>query len=248
MEQFSCRTDDFEKLFCSLVQTNKLFNLTAVTDEVGVSALHFADSLLVLPFICKALGVDKTTLCGGQRLQSNAPVTAQKPLAKLLDIGCGAGFPSLPLAIVCPSLDVLGVDSTAKKTQFSANFAKCNGISNFSALSARAEELAKTEKRESYDIVCARAVARLNVLCELCLPFVKEGGYFIALKGSKGKEELSEAVGAIEKLGGTVTLTEERQLVLPDQSQSRTFIMIKKVAQTPVKYPRLYSKIVKDPL
>ena len=214
----------FESLYTALVETNKLYNLTAVTDEQGVAGLHFADSLMALPY-----------------LDSNTT-------KKLLDIGCGAGFPCLPIAIARPEIQVLGVDSTSKKVDFSTNFAQNNDIKNFSSLSARAEELAKTEARESFDFVCARAVARLNVLAELCLPFVKVGGYFLAMKGSKGKEELNEAENGIKKLGAEVISIDEKELILPNEVQTRTFILIKKVAKTPSAYPRAYGKIKKSPL
>lgn len=212
----------FEALYTALVETNKLYNLTAVTDETGVAGLHFADSLMALPYL--------------------------DGVKSLLDIGCGAGFPCLPIAIARPDITVLGVDSTAKKVDFSTRFANDNRLSNFSSVSARAEELAKTEKRETFNLVTARAVARLNVLSELALPFVKVGGYFLAMKGSKGAEELEEAKKGIEILGGKVISCEEKQLILPSETQIRTFILVKKVKNTPEKYPRAYAKIVKAPL
>lgn len=215
-------TENLEKLYRALVETNKLYNLTAVTDEQGVAGLHFADSLLALPYLQNT----KT----------------------LLDVGCGAGFPCLPIAIARPDISVLGIDSTAKKVDFSTNFANNNYISNFSSISVRAEDLAKTDKRESFDTVTARAVARLNILCELCLPFVKVGGYFLAMKGAKGEEELEEAKNGIEMLGGKLERLDKKELILPDEKQMRTLILIKKVRKTPEKYPRAYSKIVKSPL
>ena len=214
--------EKFEALYTALIETNKQYNLTAVTDETGVAALHFADSLMALPYLSDAKTV--------------------------LDIGCGAGFPCLPIAIARPSISVTGVDSTAKKVDFSNKFANDNSINNFLSISARAEDLAKTEKRESFDLVTARAVSRLNVLMEITLPFVKVGGYFLAMKGSKGREELLEAEKGIVTLGGKVVKVEEKELILPDQTQKRTLILIKKVEKTSEKYPRQYSKIVKSPL
>ena len=233
-----CLTDEqkqcFENLYVALVKTNKLYNLTAVTDEQGVAGLHFCDSLMALPYLDELFGNETTY---------NLSVTP-----KLLDIGCGAGFPCLPIAIARPNFDILGVDSTAKKVDFSTNFAQNHGVCNFKSISARAEELAKSEMRESFDFVTARAVARLNILSELCLPFVKIGGYFLAMKGSKGAEELSEAENGIKKLGGEVVKIEEKELILPSEKQMRTFILIKKVAKTPEIYPRAYGKIKKSPL
>ena len=186
LTEYAAYADKFERLFTALAETNKLYNLTAVTDEEGVSALHFADSLLAVKYI--------------------------KGSGKLLDIGCGAGFPSLPIAMVREDLSVFGIDSTAKKIAFSTKFAEENGLNNFISRSARAEELALTKERESYDYVTARAVARLNILSELALPFVKIGGYFIALKGSLGDEEYKEAEKAIKTLGGRLEKIEKSKL------------------------------------
>ena len=222
LEQFSEHSETFHKLFVSLTETNKLYNLTAGTDETGVATLHFCDSLFAVKYIESG--------------------------AKVLDIGCGAGFPSLPIAITRPDVSVLAVDSTAKKTEFSRKFAAENNLSNFTSLAARAEDLAKTEKRENFDLVTARAVARLNVLAELTLPFVKVGGYFLAMKGSAGEDEYKEAEKGIKELGGKLEKTEVKELIFPDGKQGRTLILIKKVCPTPEKYPRMYSKILKKPL
>lgn len=222
LEEYIPYSQSFFNLFTSLVETNKLYNLTAVTDEEGVSALHFADSLMAVKYI--------------------------KGSGRLLDIGCGAGFPSLPIAIVRADLNVCGIDSTAKKIAFSSKFAENNKINNFISKAARAEELALTKERESFDYVTARAVARLNILSELALPFVKIGGYFIALKGAIGNEEYNEAEKAIKALGGRLEKIEKKTLFTSKGEQERSFIIIKKVTKTPPIYPRAYSKIAKKPL
>lgn len=222
LEEYIKYIDKFYKLYTSLTETNKLYNLTAVTDAEGVCALHFADSLLAVKYI--------------------------KENGKLLDIGCGAGFPSLPIAIVREDLHVYGIDSTAKKIAFSTKFAQENSIVNFISRAARAEELALTNERESYDYVTARAVARLNILAELALPFVKPGGYFVALKGGLGDDEYKEAEKAIKLLGGKLEKIEKEKLITPKGEQERSFIIIKKVGKTPDGYPRVYSKIAKKPL
>ena len=212
----------YENLYIALTETNKQFNLTAVTSEEGVCGLHFVDSMMLLPYI-----------------PSNV---------KLIDIGTGAGFPSLPIAISRKDVAVLGVDSTAKKVEFSSNFAKTNGLSNFASLSARAEDLGNGDLREKYDIVTARAVARLNVLSELTLPLIKVGGEFIAMKGASGREEAKEAEKGIQKLGCEIVTIEDKELILPNEKQSRTFIKIKKVSNTPKEFPRSFGKIKKKPL
>jgi 16S rRNA (guanine527-N7)-methyltransferase len=166
----------------------------------------------------------------------------------VIDVGCGAGFPSLPLAIVRPDLKITPLDSTAKRIKYVQETAEKLGLGNITAIAARAEELAKTDKRESFDLVTARAVARLNVLAELALPFVKVGGYFLAMKGSAGEDEYKEVEKGIKELGGKLENIEKRELILPDGKQGRTLILIKKVRETPEKYPRMYSKIVKKPL
>lgn len=222
LSEYFNKKDLLFALYNSLSETNKLYNLTAVTDAEGVCALHFADSLLAVKYI--------------------------KGSGRLLDIGCGAGFPSLPIAIAREDLEVLGIDSTAKKTAFATAFAEENGIKNFTSKAVRAEEMALTEAREGFDFVTARAVARLNILAELALPFVKPGGSFIALKGALGEEEYNEAENAVKALGGRLEGIERSKLFTELGEQDRTFIIIKKVSKSPKIYPRAYSKIVKKPL
>lgn len=222
LEKYIGLHKEFEKLYVALTETNKLYNLTAVTDIKGVCSLHFCDSLLA------------------------ADIPA--PSARVLDIGCGAGFPSLPIAIARPDVTVHAIDSTAKKVEFSTRFANENNIENFTSQAIRAEELAKTNARESYDFVTARAVARLNVLAELALPFVKTGGTFLAMKGSIGAQEAKEAENGIKTLGGRIEKIEEKDLITDQGAQKRTFIYIKKLKPTPDLYPRAYAKILKKPL
>ena len=207
-----------------MLEVNKSMNLTAIKEEKAIILKHYADSLT----ICKYL-------------PSNA---------KLADIGCGAGFPTLPLAIFRSDLKITAVDSTAKRINYVNETASLLKLSNVTAISARAEVLgASKEYRERFDIVTARAVASLPVLSELCLPLVKMGGLFIAMKAQKADEEALAAQNAIQKCGGDLLRTEIRSLT-DDQVnfENRTIVLISKVSTTPKEFPRHFSKISKKPL
>ena len=217
-------SEKFERFSQILVAENAKYNLTAVKNDELIVPLHFADSLLGAEYI--PMG------------------------ARVLDVGSGAGFPALPFAIARKDVSVTALDSTAKKMAFAESVARELGVEGFLAVSGRAEELARDSTyREKYSFVCARAVARLNILSELCLPFVSVGGYFLAMKGAVGEEEYAEAKRGIEVLGGRLELLEEKALyVSENESQKRTFVLIRKAFETPVGYPRMYSKILKKPL
>lgn len=203
---------------------SKQFNLTAITEPEEVLKKHIIDCL----FAAKAVG----------QLAYEG--------AKLLDVGSGAGFPSLPMAAALPGVFVTAMDSTAKKTVYMNDTAALAGIKNFNAVSARAEEAARTEMRSAFDFVSARAVARLNVLMELCVPFLKVGGYFVSMKGAAADEEIKEAQSAAKKLG--CSLVEKKPYVLPDLDDSRFLLIYRKDSVTPDTYPRNYSQISKKPL
>lgn len=210
----------FETLYTKLVEFNAHTNLTAITDMEGVVLRHFADSLTAAPYI------------------------GEKAL-KIMDVGCGGGFPTLPLAIARPDCRFYALDSTAKKLNFVAQMANTLELP-IQTLPVRAEELAAdSQHRQKYDLVVSRAVARLPMLCELCLPFVKVGGRFVALKGADGEVELTEAENAISKLGGK--LISKRVFTLGDAG-GRVILEIEKVKDTPSLYPRQFSKIKKNPL
>ena len=162
----------------------------------------------------------------------------------IVDVGAGAGFPSIPLKIIYPDLKVTIVDSLTKRITFLNRLFEALELTNCKAISARAEEYAK-ENREKCDVVMARAVARLNILDELCLPLVKVGGYFLSLKGLKADEELNEAKKGIGILGGKVESVNDFTLT---NDNHRSNIIIKKVKATPNKYPRMFAKIKKQPL
>ena len=211
----------FEKLSELLVEQNKTMNLTAITDPDGIAVKHFADSISAL----------------------SAYDFAEN--AKVLDVGTGAGFPSIPLLIARPDLEMTMIDSTAKKLRYVASTVESLGLSA-KVLHTRAEEAGQSkEYRESFDIVCSRAVAALNVLCEYCLPFVKVGGVFLAMKAAKVQEEIADAKNAIKTLGGKIVA--EKAFTLSDGGE-RTIVVIKKISQVPSKYPRVSAQIAKKPL
>lgn len=211
----------FQKLAELLVEQNKTMNLTAITDPDGIAVKHFADSISVLT------------------------ATEFAENARVLDVGTGAGFPGIPLLIMRPDLDLTMLDSTAKKLKYVANTVDELGLSA-NVLHTRAEEAGQSkEYRETFDIVCSRAVAALNVLCEYCLPFVKVGGYFVAMKAAKAQEEIDGAKAAIKLLGGKIM--EEKSFRLSDGGE-RNIIIIKKISHVPPKYPRVSAQIAKKPL
>lgn len=211
----------FQKYYSRLIEVNEYMNLTAITEKEEVYNKHFYDSLTIL----KALGnLDDIRLC---------------------DVGSGAGFPSIPLAIVKPNIDVTIIDALNKRINFLNELAGYLELNNVHAFHARAEEYQK-DNRDSFDVVTARAVARLNVLAELCMPLVKIGGLFIAMKGQDGKAELDEANNAINILGGKIK--EVISLDLPDGEGKREIIVIEKVKECPKKYPRAFAKIKERPL
>ena len=206
-----------------ILEVNKIHNLTAIRDVPGVITKHFADSLTIAAHI--------------------------PDNSSLIDVGTGGGFPTLPLAIARPDLCITAIDSTAKKITHVQSTAKKFALTNVTAIAGRAEELARTTMRESFDAATARAVSELRILCELTLPFVKIGGVLIAMKGASGKQELSEAQNAIKKLGGE--LINEHFVPLTDEhgsQEDRWLFIIKKVSHTPQNFPRQYSQILKKPL
>lgn len=210
---------EFEKLKSLLVDNNKKFNLTAICDDEGIFIKHFLDSVVGESFFKKG--------------------------ALVAEIGSGGGFPSLPLKLVRKDLKFLLVESTGKKCNHLNQAIEELDLKDMQVFCGRAEDLSKDLKyREKYDYSVARAVARLNTLCEYCLPFVKVGGCFIAYKGDCD-EEVSEAEKAIKVLGGKLERVEK--YLLPD-GDKRALVIIKKVAPTPLKYPRGQGKERKAPI
>ncbi|MGL6249243.1 MAG: 16S rRNA (guanine(527)-N(7))-methyltransferase RsmG, partial [Culicoidibacterales bacterium] len=204
-----------------LVEWNEKMNLTGITEKEDVYLKHFYDSL-TLAFHFDMTKI--TTMC---------------------DVGSGAGFPGIPLKIAFPHLELTIVDSLNKRITFLNTVVTELQLTGVNPVHARAEEFIEYN-RESFDLATARAVARLNMLAELCLPFVKEQGYFVAMKGASGMEELSEATNGLKLLGGKII--EEVTLQLPEEESQRSIIIVEKIKKTPKKYPRTFGQIKKKPL
>ena len=201
----------------AVVEQNKVMNLTAITEPEAVAKLHLLDSVSLLK--CQDLS--------GKRL---------------IDVGCGAGFPGVPLKIGCPELKLTLLDSLGKRMNWLESTLPKLGV-EARYITARAEE-AVTERREQYDFATSRAVARLNILLELTAPYVKVGGAVLAMKGSAGREELAECKNAIRQLG----LKLEKVHEFPMDGTNHMVIVLRKIAPTPAKFPRRYAKIKASPL
>ena len=201
----------------AVVEQNKVMNLTAITEPEAVAKLHLLDSVSVLK-------------CADLRHK------------RLIDVGCGAGFPGVPLKIACPEMELTLLDSLGKRMNWLAATLPGLGV-EAGYITARAEEAA-AGLRESFDFASSRAVARLNILLELTAPFVKVGGAVLAMKGSAAQEELEEARGAISKLG----LKLESVHHFPVDGADHAVIVLRKVKPTPAQYPRRYAKIKQFPL
>ena len=204
-----------------LIEANSRFNLTAIKDDEGIILKHFADCATVLWHI---------------------PVNST-----LVDVGCGAGFPSIPIAILRKDVQVTALDSTSKKIDFINQTASEIGIFNIKGVSGRAEDFAK-DNRGKFDVAISRAVARLNILDELCIPLLRIGGRFIAMKSSKGEEEFAEAKSGIERLGAALEGKSSISLNHAGESIEREIFVFSKQKVTPAPYPRNYSQILKKPL
>ena len=203
-----------------LVEKNKVMNLTAITEPHDVATLHFLDSVAMLTL-------------------------ADLKGKKMADIGTGAGFPGMPLRIVEPSLRLTLLDSLNKRIDFLKEVCADLGLNDVACIHGRAEEFAANH-REDYDIVTSRAVANLQMLSELCLPLVKVGGYFLSMKAVDSEEEVNAAKTAIKTLGGQIEKVVD--YAIPGTDVQHRLIFIKKIKETPKKYPRAFAKIKKNPL
>ncbi|PIC63421.1 16S rRNA (guanine(527)-N(7))-methyltransferase RsmG [Sporosarcina sp. P13] len=213
IELSDVQKQQFKRYFEVLVEWNEKMNLTAITDAPSVYLKHFYDS------ITSSFYVDLSTI------------------ESICDVGAGAGFPSIPLKICYPHLQVTIVDSLNKRINFLNHLAGELKLENVAFVHARAEEFGRNPKyREQFDLVTARAVARLSVLSELCLPIAKTGGLFVSMKGAAATEELQDAAKAVKLLGAV--LQEEYEFLLPEENSERHIFIFKKNKQTPKKYPR----------
>ena len=216
-------SEKFHALTERMLEENEKYNLTAITDPDKIILNHYAD--------CAALAV---------RLPKGA---------KIADIGCGAGFPTLPVAILRPDVTILAIDSTAKRIGYVNDTAEMLGLKNVTAIAMRAEDGGKNpEYRERFDVVTARAVAEMRVLSELCLPYARVGGQFIAMKGKNAEFELQGAKKAISMLGGRDVKVDQISLKGIDEVLTHPLIVINKKQKTPVNYPRPFAQISKKPL
>ena len=209
--------EQFQKYFELLAEWNEKMNLTAITDESGVALKHFADSLSLLNFV-------------------DIPQNSS-----LADVGTGAGFPGIVLKIARPDIKLTLIDSLNKRLVFLGEVCAQLGI-EAELIHSRAEDGARDEKlRESFDFAVSRAVARMNILSEYCLPYVKVGGAFCAMKGAQANEEFKESLNAINTLGGK--LEKKYFFELPENGGERAIAVVRKVKNTPQKYPRQSGKI-----
>ncbi|MBY0223360.1 MULTISPECIES: 16S rRNA (guanine(527)-N(7))-methyltransferase RsmG [Sporosarcina] len=213
IELSDVQKQQFKRYFEVLVEWNEKMNLTAITDAPSVYLKHFYDS------ITSSFYVDLSSV------------------ESICDVGAGAGFPSIPLKICFPHLQVTIVDSLNKRITFLNHLANELKLEKVAFVHARAEEFGRDPKyREQFDLVTARAVARLSVLSELCIPLAKQGGLFVSMKGAAASEELQDATKAVKLLGAV--LQEEHEFLLPVENSERHIFIFKKEKQTPKKYPR----------
>ena len=216
------QANQFLSYYELLIETNKVMNLTAITQFEEVLDKHFLDSVMILKY---------------QNMEKK----------KLIDVGTGAGFPGIPLKIMCPSCSVTLLDSLRKRLSFLEQVVEALGISEIEIVHARAEDGGRNPRfREQYDLAVSRAVANLSTLSEYCLPFVRQGGYFISYKSGKVEEEIEKGKRAFGFLGAS--LEKKEKFLIPGTDLERTFLFLKKEKKMSPKYPRKAGLPGKEPL
>ena len=215
----SDRLSKFELYSKELLEWNSKFNLTSITEENAIKLKHFEDSQAIASYYDFSKG------------------------PSVIDIGSGAGFPGIPLKILFPQIKLTLLDSTKKKTEFLMHISTALGFGDIEVIWGRAEDIAR-QRREEFDVATCRALGPLNIACELCLPFVKPGGVFLAMKGPNLQEEIKNAEKAIDVLGGSISRIENYSL----GDNSRSIVIISKTGKTPEMYPRRAGIPKKNPL
>ena len=218
----------FNTYYEMLIETNKVMNLTAITEKDEVIVKHFVDSIALIPFLKEKYGDDFSEL-------------------SLIDIGTGAGFPGIPLKIMLPDIKVTLLDSLNKRIKFLDNVIDTLSLKNIKTIHGRAEDYASDKVyRETFDFCVSRAVANLSTLSEYCLPFVAVDGMFISYKAGNLEEEINSSKKAIKVLGGKISKVEE--FILPSTDNERVFVFINKIEKTPKTYPRKAGVPSKNPI
>jgi len=231
--------DTLDRLTRFMLDYNKKVNLTRITEPCEIIEKHYIDS--ILPLILYDVPRGTSDNCQLSTVNCQLPVISRGTIA--LDVGSGAGFPGVPMKLYRPDLDVTLLDSSKKRTDYLGALLHEINV-NCRVVTARSEELAHSpEHREKYGLVTARAVANLAALCEYCLPFVQVSGVFLAMKGEN--DEVDSASGALKLLGGEISSIKKYELPSGDK---RSLIVIRKVRQTPTRYPRKRVNITKNPL
>lgn len=219
----SHNTDDFYKFYSLLTEWNEKINLTAITEEYDVATKHFLDCMSIF---------DCVNFSGNE---------------KIIDIGCGAGFPSVVMGITDRNLKITMLDSLNKRINFLNEVIQSLDLSNLTAVHSRAEDLGRDKNhREKYDFAVSRAVANLASLSELCLPFVRVGGYFVAFKGPNVSEEIENAENAIKLLGGKIEKVVNYEI--PTTDLKHNLVFVKKISAVSARFPRKSPKPIKEPL
>lgn len=218
----------FNTYYEMLIETNKVMNLTAITEKDEVIVKHFVDSIALIPFLKEKYGDDFSEL-------------------SLIDIGTGAGFPGIPLKIMLPDIKVTLLDSLNKRIKFLDSVIDTLSLKNIKTIHGRAEDYASDKVyRETFDFCVSRAVANLSTLSEYCLPFVAVDGMFISYKAGNLEEEINNSKKAIKILGGKISKVEE--FILPSTDNERVFVFINKIEKTPKTYPRKAGVPSKNPI